>query len=119
MAGRLDEAAQLLHEDLVVHEAPGLPYGGEYHGPKGFFELLGKITSVLTIDQVETRLLEADDTVFSVSALGFISQVSDDRVDTDVVELFKVRDGLIVDLDIFYKDPGAITALMGRAKTGR
>ena len=29
----------------------------------------------------------------------------------DIVELFHVRDGKIVELDIYYKDPAAITAL--------
>ncbi len=30
---RFDDARGLLHDEFVVHEAGGLPYSGEYHGP--------------------------------------------------------------------------------------
>ena len=29
-----------------------------------------------------------------------------------LVEIYTVRDGLIVDLDVYYKDPSAVTALL-------
>jgi hypothetical protein len=31
-----------------------------------------------------------------------------------VAELFTVRHGRIVDLDVYYKDPAAVTALLSR-----
>jgi limonene-1,2-epoxide hydrolase len=48
--GKLDDARRLLHDDFVVHEAGGLPYSGEYHGPDGFFELLTKMNEFLELN---------------------------------------------------------------------
>jgi hypothetical protein len=31
-----------------------------------------------------------------------------------LAELYKIRDGLIVDLDVYYKDPSAVAALLAR-----
>jgi hypothetical protein len=38
------ERTRLLHEDLVVSSAGGLPFSGEYRGPQGFFDLMGDRT---------------------------------------------------------------------------
>lgn len=46
---RFDDARGLLHEEFVVYEAGGVPYSGEYHGPQGFFELLGKMNEGLVL----------------------------------------------------------------------
>ncbi len=46
---RFDDARGLLHEEFVVYEAGGVPYGGEYHSPQGFFELLGKMNEGLVL----------------------------------------------------------------------
>jgi uncharacterized protein len=61
---RLDDARSLLHDEFVVYEAGGVPCSGEYHGPQGFFELLGKMNEnlELTPDPAIHYLL-ADDTV--------------------------------------------------------
>src|SRR5579859_7823785 len=36
----LAAAMCLLHEDLVIHEPPGLPYGGEFHGIEGWRDII-------------------------------------------------------------------------------
>src|SRR2546423_6348685 len=43
MAGELEEAAAMMADDFVLHEPPELPYGGEYHGPQGFLEVMQRI----------------------------------------------------------------------------
>jgi uncharacterized protein len=109
----MERASALLHHDLVVHEAGGLPYSGEYHGPQGFRELLTTMNESmeLTAGPV-TRDCLSDDTVVSRFRLTFTARASGESVEMDLVELYKVRDGLIVDLDVYYKDPAAVTALL-------
>ena len=112
----LDQACTLLHHDLVVHEAGGLPYSGEYHGPQGFRELLAKMNESmeLTAGPV-TRDCLSDDTVVSRFRLTFTARTSGESVEMGLVELYKVQDGLIIELDVYYKDPSAGTALLARS----
>ena len=112
----LDQACTLLHHDLVVHEAGGLPYSGEYHGPQGFRELLAKMNESmeLTAGPV-TRDCLSDDTVVSRFRLTFTARTSGESVEMGLVEIYKVQGGLIIELDVYYKDPSAVTALLARS----
>jgi uncharacterized protein len=115
VAGKLDEARSLLHDDFVVYEAGGLPYSGEYHGPSGFFELLTKMTEVLMLTRGPTvEHLLADDAVAVRYRLAFTARASGNSVEMGVVEVYTVREGLIVELDVYYKNPSAVAALLAR-----
>jgi uncharacterized protein len=110
---KFDDARSLLHDELVVHETGGVPYSGEYHGPQGFFELFAKMNEnlELTPDPAIQYLL-ADDTVAMRYRLKFTARVSGRSVAMSLVEIYTVRDGLIVELDVYYKDPSAVAALL-------
>jgi uncharacterized protein len=82
----------------VAYEAGGLPYSGEYHGPQGFFDLLAKTT-----EGVEFTLGPDPQCLWRASGKS---------VEMRLVEVYTVRDGLIVKLDVYYKDPSAVAALL-------
>ncbi len=110
---RLDDARGLLDDDFVVYEAGGLPYSGEYHGPAGFFELLGKMNEALELTLGDSvQFLLAGHTVAMRSRLKFASRHSGESVEMSLVEIYTVRNGLIVELDVYYKDPSAVAALL-------
>jgi ketosteroid isomerase-like protein len=111
--GNLDEVRRLLDEDVVVHEAGGLPYSGDYHGPQGFIDLLTTMTEVfeLTPGPIDRTPLD-DDTVVCRFRLRFTVRGSGRSVEMNLVELYRVRQGRIVDLDVYYKDPSAVTDLL-------
>jgi uncharacterized protein len=110
---RLDEARSLLDDEFVVYETGGVPYSGEYHGPQGFFELLAKMHDGLELTLGPSpQILLADNTVAVRSRLKFIGRASGGSVEMGLVELYTVRDGLIVELDVYYKDPSAVAALL-------
>jgi ketosteroid isomerase-like protein len=113
--GKLDEACTLLHDDFVVHEAGGLPYSGDYHGPNGFVELVTMMNDVLelTPGHMTQRPLSGD-TVASLFRLTFTSRASGKSVHMGLVEVYTVRDGLITELDVYYKDPSAVAALLAQ-----
>ena len=115
-ARKLDEACALLHDDFVVHEADGLPYSGDYHGPHGFVELVTKMTDILELTPGPmTQHLLSDDTVASLFQLTFTSRACGKSIQMGLVEVYTVRDGLITELDVYYKDPSAVTALLHNA----
>ena len=110
---RFDDARRLLHEEFVVHEAGGLPYSGEYRSPQGFFDLFEKMneTMELTPDPA-IQYLHADDTVVMRYRLRFTARASGDSIEMSLVEIYTVRDGLVLELDVYYKDPSAVAALL-------
>jgi ketosteroid isomerase-like protein len=112
-AERRDERRSLLHDDFVLHESGGLPFSGDYHGPLGFFELLAKMNDVLELaaGPISTDLL-GDNAVAARFRLTFTSRASGESVEMPLVEIYTVRDGQIAELDVYYKDPAAVTALL-------
>ncbi|HEV7579151.1 MAG TPA: nuclear transport factor 2 family protein [Mycobacterium sp.] len=113
--GRIDDARSLLHDDFVLHEAGGLPYSGEYRGPQAFFGLFANMNEQmeLTPDPAIQYLL-ADNTVAIRYRLKFSARASGKSVEMGLVEIYTVRNGLITELDVYYKDPSAVAALLAR-----
>ena len=54
-AGDIETVFAMLHPEVVVHEGAGLPYAGEYVGPAGLQELVGKIMTPfeMTLDSYQ------------------------------------------------------------------
>lgn len=110
---RMSDASSLLHEDFVAYEAGGLPYSGEYRGAQGFFELMARLgDGVDVIPGPSMQFLSADNTVAVRFRLTFTSQAIGRSVEMGMVEVYTVGDGLMVELDVYYKDPAAITELL-------
>jgi ketosteroid isomerase-like protein len=112
-AEQRNERCALLHDDFVVHEAGGLPFSGDYHRSQGFFELLNKMNDLLelTVGPITTEPL-GDDAVAARFRLTFTSRTSGKSVEMGLVEIYTVRDGRIAELDVYYKDPAAVAALL-------
>jgi ketosteroid isomerase-like protein len=110
---RRNERRSLLHHDFVVHEAEGLPFSGDYHGSEGFFELLKRMNDVLELraGPITTDPL-GDDAVAARFQLTFTSRASGKSVEMGLVEIYTVRHGRIAELDVYYKDPAAVAALL-------
>jgi uncharacterized protein len=108
-----NEVESLLHRDLVVHTAGGLPYSGDYYGPQGFLELFSAMTQVLDLTPGPLRQQSLDEqTVVSRFRLQFVARASGNRAEMDLVEIYRVSDGSIVELDVYYKDPSSVAALL-------
>lgn len=111
--GRLDDALSLLHDDFVVHAAGGVPYSGDYQGAEGFRDLIAKIFAVLDLTpSPEMQYLAEGNKVVLYYRLTFTARASGKSIKMGVAEVLSVRDGLIVELDVFYKDPSAVVALL-------
>ena len=107
------ERTRLLHEDFVVSAAGGLPFSGEYHGSQGFFDLIWKMNEVLDLTPGPITLNPlGQDAVVASFRLTFTARSSGKHVEMDLVEIYTISDGLIVKLDVYYKDPSAVAALI-------
>jgi uncharacterized protein len=111
---RLDDARTLLHDEFVIHAAGGVPYSGEYHGPEGLFQLLAKIFELLepTLGPIQYLVDNDQEKVVLYYRPTFTARASGESVEMSVTEVFSVRDGLIAEVDVFYKNPSAVAALL-------
>lgn len=109
----MDGVSELLHDDFVVFEAGGLPYSGHYRGPSGFVDLLTAMNEVLELTPGPIARAAVDDSmVVSRFRLRFTARVSGRSTEMSIVELYRVSHGRIIELDVYYKDPSAVTALL-------
>lgn len=107
---RFEEASAFLSPDVVIRETTDLPFGGEYRGLAGNAELVARMTSVFDLDITQATFFDAGDTVTAKLLASFTPKSGGDPLELEIVELITVRDGQIVELDIYHKTPSAIAA---------
>lgn len=111
--GDFEAMGRLLHDDFVAHEAGGLPYSGDYRGLSGFRDLLAKMNDAMTVSPGPfTSEPLGENAVALRFSLTFTARASGHSVTMDLIEVYTLRDGKIDDLDVYYKDPAAVTALL-------
>lgn len=113
--GKTEEMIDLVSDSAVIRESFALPFGGEYRGPSGMRDLLHgirRMNDVAAIDNVEIEFFDtAGEQV--VVRMGFraTNRTTGRSMESRVVEIYTVRDGKVVDLDVFYRDPSMVAKI--------
>jgi ketosteroid isomerase-like protein len=110
--GQLETATSLLHRDIVISEAEGLPYPGDHVGLAGFQNLLGKMFEPFEMTVHDFEVTDAGSIVVVKLLMEFKSRASGRTVAMPSVELYTVSDGLVSKIDVYYKDSKAIADLV-------
>jgi hypothetical protein len=108
-----------LTDDVLLHEAESLPWGGNWPGREGF---LGEMKAILAVFGQEFALEEVEDLyeqvneelVFHTFTINIIRIA--DPADVFVwrgVERYEFTDDKISFLDVFYKDTAGMMAFLG------
>jgi len=102
-----------LAENFSLNEPSALPFGGQFHGPQGYVDLIRKIGEFYTAEPVKTKLTEAGDEMLVCEfVMGFTSKRTGDYVETSVVDLYHYdENGLVTHVDAFYMDPDKVAAI--------
>lgn len=111
-AGRGDWAAAEveLHDDLVIHEAASLPYGGTYHGKGALKQLVGIVGSHWPNASFErTGMAAGSGRVVVFFRIAFDAR--DGRRSHEIVEVNEFKDGRIATIKPFYWDTGELQIL--------
>jgi ketosteroid isomerase-like protein len=109
----LQAASEAMSEDVVIRHMPGLPYGGEYHGRDSLFELVNRMREMVSAARLsEMEWHPSGDVIMTRTLVQFTSKASGESVEMRVVEVSTVRDGYIVELDMYYKHPEALAAIL-------
>jgi ketosteroid isomerase-like protein len=114
LGGDVATVKELVSPDCVVHEPTDLPYGGEYVGPDGLLTMFGAISRDLefSVSGDPQFLPVGDGRVVVRMDATFTGRASGRVAEFPVAEIYTVSNGQIVDIDVFYKTPGAIRALL-------
>ncbi|GAA4554427.1 nuclear transport factor 2 family protein [Pseudonocardia xishanensis] len=97
--------------DAVWREAESLPYRGEWHGADGFIDLVREINTPMVFE-VESHTMHEAGEVVTLELTGvFVSRATGRRLSMPIIELYRVRGGLVYGADIYYFDTAALNEL--------
>jgi ketosteroid isomerase-like protein len=110
-SGDIASCEALLDEANVFSEAPSLPFGGNYVGRDGFRAMLRDVGKTFRVALDPPEIVEAGERVLVRVHGTFTSRATGRSLPVDCIDLYELRDGRIVRVDVFYKDSHAVTEL--------
>src|SRR5216683_6283764 len=121
---RRDQAAlqEAYHPEIVIHEAPSLPYGGDYHGHEGALQHVNGYYQ--TWDALRPAARQAHHPIFLETTEDYVVVLwreeavapdSGSRIDLPALGVYKVRDGQVVESRMF-QDTAAVRDLLKDAQ---
>ena len=97
------DMAATLDPDVVLHQSPDLPWGGEFRGHAGYEDWARQMSRAFDRLDVEgTRFFAGDDTVVITCRLVTRSRASGETLDLPMTQVVRVRGGRIVEFRPFY-----------------
>jgi ketosteroid isomerase-like protein len=106
--------APFFADDVVLHQAGSLPYGGTWRGHDGlerFFLAMSRTWSAF--DMVEQRFLSTAETAVVHTDVHACARATGRRLEFPILQTIRVVDGRIVEVRPFYWDVAAIAAACG------
>ncbi|MEU3495634.1 nuclear transport factor 2 family protein [Kitasatospora cineracea] len=104
-----DGLAACLDPEVVMYQAPGLPYGGTWRGPRGIEEFMAAMSETWqSLDFLEQRFVLDGDVVVVMNRGRLQARATGRILDTSVMQLITVKDGLITEIHPFYWDTIAV-----------
>ncbi|MCO5993118.1 nuclear transport factor 2 family protein [Actinoallomurus rhizosphaericola] len=105
-----------LHPDVVMHQAPTLPYGGVWRGHDGMERFMAAMSRVWrSLEFLERRQWTDGDTAIVSNHGRLTARATGRSIETTVLQVFTVRDLLIAEIRPFYWDTAAIGATLRTA----
>lgn len=101
----------LIAPDFVMHEDEGMPYGGVYHGPDGFFDLIAKVWGTWGGTHFEPLYQIADPAGAKICAVVRFRGTpgnSSETVEALINEVWEFRNGQAVAATVWYYDSASL-----------
>jgi ketosteroid isomerase-like protein len=115
----LEQLLATYHPDIVIREAPSLPYGGVYRGydgaaahAAGFMQTWDQLQSAEQRSPDE-RLLDAGEHVVACWRLR-ATGAHGEQLEAPVISLFTMRDGKVAELQMFHFDTEATNRFLAK-----
>jgi uncharacterized protein len=106
--------AAIYHQHIVIHEAPSLPYGGEYHGHEGAFRHGQGFRAAwdrfqpANVRGLEPRFVAEHDHVAVQWRHKAENRETGERIDLPAAGVYRFVDGMVVDSRMFHFDIAAL-----------
>ena len=111
-AGDTAVTKRLLHPDVRVIEADSLPFGGIVTGFDGFNRLVRQVFTTFADTAVTIQEYLADgDSVVVLATMSGKSKATGETFRMPIAEIWRLREGLIVEIQPFYHDTQKINAM--------
>lgn len=110
------------HPEVVIREPGSLPYGGEYHGLEGLKRhAAGWMRTWAPLQPEDERKLDADfidagDHVIARWRLRARTPAGDGMLDMPMVGIYRLRDGKLVEAQMFYSDTAEVLRFLEVAR---
>jgi len=98
-SGDWTKAATLMTEDILITEAPTLPFAGEYRGVEAMRELFGKVQATGVIGTQMHQVTAGGDWVV---VLVDLLLAADPPVRCPLAEAFRLQDGKVCEIVPYY-----------------
>ncbi len=97
------EMRKTLSEDVVLHQSPDLPFGGEYIGHRGYEQWAIAMKAIFDkLEVSEQQFFEAGDKVVVFCRFTTRSRINQLTQDFPMVQVVTVKNGVITDFRPFY-----------------
>ncbi|NWK98306.1 hypothetical protein DM806_22085 [Sphingobium lactosutens] len=112
--GEMEVLAEALDPDVSFHEAASLPYGGDMRGKEAALAgMAGMFAAWRSVEVVFYEFCAAGDLVFAYHKFSGVARATGLTYEGQAVELFRFRDGRIVEWRPFYWDTHAAMCALG------
>ena len=109
--------AATLDRDVVLHQSPDLPWGGEFRGHAGYEDWARQMSRAFDrLEVADTRVFADGDTVVITCRLVTRSRASGETLDLPMTQVVRVRGGRIVEFRPFYWNVPAYREAVGSAR---
>jgi uncharacterized protein len=106
-----DRLAPFFADDVVLHQADALPYGGEWHGHDGMERfMVAMSTAWESFEMVDQRFLCTDGTAIVLTEVHARARTTGQELDFPILQAITVEDGRITEVRPFYWDTAAIAS---------
>ncbi|MGO1049403.1 nuclear transport factor 2 family protein [Crossiella sp. CA198] len=111
-----EPVAEFLDPEIVLHQAEGLPYGGQWRGPDG----LARFLAVMARTWASFEIL-AQETLVDGDRVSVLSQVrargraTGTELEFPILQLIRLRHGRLAEVRPFYWDTAAVAAVCAGA----
>lgn len=114
-AGDVDGARELMHPAIRVQQPASLPHGGWYEGHDGLTEMGVRFGRHWDRTITGPRVFGSGPNAVQVTTQTWTAKATGRSATVDVVELFAVTDGAIVEIRAFQQDTQLLLATLADA----
>lgn len=113
-AGDWAGVEQQVSNDLVIQEAAGLPYAGEYRGMGGLQTVFGKVMGYWDDLSIEVKAITSGgDTAVGLLQFNGTSKATQKKVSMPIAEVARIENGRIASIHPFYWDTKTLCEVAG------